>query len=179
MKVIISDFVQLYSEVTRILKEKIKENEDKPRKIEKITSVDESMPQLSPNFSPLDVNLRAKRGPEPPIKPHSLESFRMKEEDNLTIHTPPSPHLASLHPRGTYCYYHPCVDDPKKHYGFKPSLLGPSGSLGVDFSKLEMIEYDWELKFKEVSFLGRGLNSPVGPKRVEKVIYDEKKLGSS
>ncbi|GJU85940.1 hypothetical protein Tco_1293486 [Tanacetum coccineum] len=30
-------------------------------------------------------------------------------------------------------------DDPKKHYGFKPGLLGQSGSLSVDFSNLEVI----------------------------------------
>ncbi|GJU34084.1 hypothetical protein Tco_1182438 [Tanacetum coccineum] len=37
----------------------------------------------------------------PPIKPHSLDSFRMKEVDHLTNHTPPSPHMASLHPKDT------------------------------------------------------------------------------
>ncbi|GJS96903.1 hypothetical protein Tco_0803871 [Tanacetum coccineum] len=56
---------------------------------------------------------------------------------------------------------------------------GHSGSLGVDFLKLEMIEDDLELEYKEVYFLGRGLKSPVRPKEVEKVIFDEKKLGSS
>ncbi|GKA92896.1 hypothetical protein Tco_0814821 [Tanacetum coccineum] len=48
-------------------------------------------------------------------------------------------------------------------------LLGQSGSLGVDFFKLEMIEDDLKLEFKDVSFLGRGLNLPVRPKEVEKV----------
>ncbi|GKA15327.1 hypothetical protein Tco_0695074 [Tanacetum coccineum] len=142
-------------------------------------SVDEPEPQLLPKFSPLDVNLGDKRGLEPPIKPHSLDSFRMKEVDHLTNHTPPSPHVASLYPKDTYCYYHPCIGDPKKHYGFKPGLLGHSGSLGVDFLKLEMIEDDLELESNEVYFLGRGLKSPVRPKEVEKVIFDEKKLGSS
>ncbi|GJV33142.1 hypothetical protein Tco_1393542 [Tanacetum coccineum] len=47
----------------------------------------------------------------------------------------------------------------------KLGLLGQSGSLGVDLSKLETIEDDWELGFKEVSFLGRGFSSP----KVEKV----------
>ncbi|GJZ29964.1 hypothetical protein Tco_0575011 [Tanacetum coccineum] len=103
----------------------------------------------------------------------------MKEVDHLTIHTPPLPHVASFHPKDTYCYYHPCIDDPKKHYGFKPGLLGQRGPLGVDFSNMEMIENDWELESMEVSFLGRGLNSPIRPKGVEKVIFDEKKLGSS
>nr|GEV06674.1 zinc finger, CCHC-type [Tanacetum cinerariifolium] len=98
-----------------------------------IPSVDESKPQLLPNFSPLDVYIGDKRGTDPPIKPHSPDSFRMKVVDKSTISTPPSPHVASFHPKDTYCYYHPCIDDPKKHYGFKQSLLGQSGSLGVDF----------------------------------------------
>ncbi|GKD49703.1 hypothetical protein Tco_1278679 [Tanacetum coccineum] len=102
----------------------------------------EPQPQPLPNFPSLDGSLRDKRGPEPPIKPHSSNSFRMKEVDNLTIHTPPSPHVASFHPQDAYCYYHPCIDDPKKHYGFKPGLLGQSGSLGVDFLNIKMIEND-------------------------------------
>ncbi|GJT42744.1 hypothetical protein Tco_0951459 [Tanacetum coccineum] len=87
-----------------------------------ISSVDEPEPQLLPNFSPLDVNLRDKRGTNPPIKPHSPDSFRMKVVDKSTINTPPSPHMASFHSKDTYCYYHPCIDDPKKHYGFKPAF---------------------------------------------------------
>ncbi|GJU75910.1 hypothetical protein Tco_1272980 [Tanacetum coccineum] len=42
-------------------------------------SVDELEPQLLPNFSPLDVNLRDKRRTDPPINPYSPGSFRMKE----------------------------------------------------------------------------------------------------
>ncbi|GJX21308.1 hypothetical protein Tco_0223985 [Tanacetum coccineum] len=133
----------------------------------------EPQPQPLPNCPPLDKSLRDKRGLEPPIKPHSSDSFRMKEVDHLTNHTPPLPHMASLHPKDTYCYYHPCIGDPKKHYGFKPGLLRHNGSLGVDFSKLEMIEDDLELEYKEVYFLGRGLNSPVRPKEVEKVRIKE------
>ncbi|GJX37067.1 hypothetical protein Tco_0250370, partial [Tanacetum coccineum] len=125
------------------------------------------------NPSPQNASLGNERGPEPPIKPPSPDSFRMKEVDHLTIHTPPSPHLASFHLKDTYCYYHPCIDDPKKHYGFKPGLLGQSGSLGVDFSNMEMIEDDWELEPKEVSFLGRRLNLPVRPKEVENVRIKE------
>ncbi|GJW13596.1 hypothetical protein Tco_0017729 [Tanacetum coccineum] len=132
-----------------------------------VSSFNELEPQLLPNFSPLDVNLRDKRGTDPPIKPHSPDSSRMKEVDTLTIHTPPSPHVASFHPKDTYCYYHPCIDDLKKHYGFKPGLLGQRGSLGVGFLNMEMIENDRELESKEVSFLERGLNLPVRPKKVE------------
>nr|GFA44487.1 hypothetical protein [Tanacetum cinerariifolium] len=133
-------------------------------------------PQPLPNFPSLDVSLRYERGLEPPIKPLNPNSFRMKVADLLTVQTSPSPHLASFHPKDTYCYYRPCIDDPKKHYGFKPGLLGHSGSTGVDFLNVEMIENEWKLEAKEVSFLGRGLNSPVRPKEV---IFDEKKLGSS
>nr|GEX47227.1 hypothetical protein [Tanacetum cinerariifolium] len=104
-----------------------------------ILSVDEPEPQPLPNFPPLDVSLGDKRDPEPPINPHSSDSFRMKLVKPLNIHTPPSPHVASFHPKDISCYYHPCVDDPKKHYGFKPSLLGQSGSLNADFSNLEVI----------------------------------------
>ncbi|GKD06408.1 hypothetical protein Tco_1181382 [Tanacetum coccineum] len=63
--------------------------------------------------------------------------------------------------------------DPKIHYGFKQGLLGQSGSLGVDLSNMEMIENEWELESKEVSFLGRRLNLPVRPKEVEKSTWDD------
>ncbi|GJW71275.1 hypothetical protein Tco_0128192 [Tanacetum coccineum] len=115
------------------------------------------------------VILGDERGPKPPIKPHSPNSFRMKEVDDLIIHIPPSPHMAFFHPKDVYCYYHPCIDDAKKHFGFKPGVLGQSGSIGVNFSNLEMIKDDWKSKSKEVSFLGRRLNLPDKPKEVEKV----------
>ncbi|GJZ23799.1 putative ribonuclease H-like domain-containing protein [Tanacetum coccineum] len=57
----------------------------------------EPQPQPLPNCPSLDASLGNERGPEPPIKPPSLDSFRMKEVDHLTIHTPPSPHVASFH----------------------------------------------------------------------------------
>ncbi|GJY78921.1 hypothetical protein Tco_0484722 [Tanacetum coccineum] len=63
-------------------------------------SVDELEPQFLPNFSPLDVNLGDKRGTDPPINPYRPGSFRMKEVKLLTIHTPPSPHVAYLHQNG-------------------------------------------------------------------------------
>nr|GEW35087.1 hypothetical protein [Tanacetum cinerariifolium] len=117
--------------------------------------------QPLPNCPPLDASLGTERGLKPPIKPQSPDSFRIKVLDNLTIHTPPSSLVASFHLRDLYCYYRLCIDDPKKHYGFEPGLLEHSGSLGVDFLKLEMIDNDWGLESKEVYFLGRGLNSPI------------------
>nr|GEW38639.1 ribonuclease H-like domain-containing protein [Tanacetum cinerariifolium] len=136
-----------------------------------VPSFDEPKPQTNPlpNCPSLDISLGDERGPKPPIKPRSSDSFRMKVIDPFTIYTPPSPHVSSFHLKDVYCYYHSCIDDLKKHYGSKPGLLGHSGSLGVDFSKLEMIEDDWELEFKEVSFLRRGLNLPDRTKEVEKV----------
>nr|GEY26029.1 ribonuclease H-like domain-containing protein [Tanacetum cinerariifolium] len=43
----------------------------------------------------------------------------MKVLDYLTIHTPPSSLVVSFHLRDLYRYYRPCIEDPKKHYGFK------------------------------------------------------------
>ncbi|GKD74076.1 hypothetical protein Tco_1332358, partial [Tanacetum coccineum] len=101
-----------------------------------ILSIDEPdpQPQPLPNCLSLDVSLQEERGPKPPIKPHSPDSFRMKKVDRLTINTPPSPHVASSHPKDTYCYFRLCIDDPKKHYGFKPGLLEKSASLGKELS---------------------------------------------
>ncbi|GJX97859.1 hypothetical protein Tco_0353657 [Tanacetum coccineum] len=119
----------------------------------KENSSPQSSPQVLPSFETSFLVLGRRRGvTDPPIKPHSPDSFRMKVVGKSTINTPPLPHMASFHPNDTYCYYHPCIDDPKKHYGFKPGLLGHNGSLGVDFSNMEMIENDWELESKEVSF---------------------------
>ncbi|GJS28229.1 hypothetical protein Tco_0488849 [Tanacetum coccineum] len=113
-----------------------------------VPSLDEAKPQPQPlpSCPSFDVSLGNQRDPEPPIKPHSPSSFRIKEVDSLTIYTPHSPHMASFHPKDTYCYYHLCIDDPKRHYGFKPG--------------------------EELSLFDR-------PNEVEKVIFDEKKLGSS
>ncbi|GJV51421.1 zinc finger, CCHC-type containing protein [Tanacetum coccineum] len=103
----------------------------------------EPQPQPLPSCPSFDGSLGNQRGPKPPIKQHSPDSFRMKEVDSLTINTPPSPHMVTFHPKDMYFYYHLCIDDPKKHYEFKPGLLRHSGSLGVDFLNFEIIEDDW------------------------------------
>ncbi|GKC43315.1 hypothetical protein Tco_1061037, partial [Tanacetum coccineum] len=66
-------------------------NHDVPLSVRKIPSFNEtkSQPQPLSNCPPLDINLGDKRGLKPPIKPHSPDSFRMKEEDHLTNHTSP------------------------------------------------------------------------------------------
>ncbi|GJX06742.1 hypothetical protein Tco_0194674 [Tanacetum coccineum] len=136
-------------------------NHDIPISSREVPSFDElePQPQPLPNCLSLDISLGEERSSEPPIKTHSPDSFRMKVIDPLTIHTPPSPHVASFHLKDMYCYYHPCIDNPKKYYGFKPSLLGQSGSLGVDFSNSEIIEDD---------FLGVGLSLPIKTNRLGK-----------
>nr|GEU58746.1 reverse transcriptase domain-containing protein [Tanacetum cinerariifolium] len=69
--------------------------------LREVPSIDELEPHPNPlpSFPSLDVSLGDERGPEPPIKPRSPDSFRMKELDSLTIHTHPSPHVASFHPK--------------------------------------------------------------------------------
>ncbi|GKD23206.1 hypothetical protein Tco_1224909, partial [Tanacetum coccineum] len=73
-------------------------NHDIPLSDREVPSFDEPEPQPNPllNCLSLDVSLGKERGPEPPIKPHSPDSFRMKEVNSLTINTPPSPHVASF-----------------------------------------------------------------------------------
>ncbi|GKC27617.1 hypothetical protein Tco_1034911 [Tanacetum coccineum] len=87
----------------------------------KIPIFDGLEPQPLLNSPSLDVSLGDVIGPEPPIKPHS-------------------------------------IDDPQRHYGFKPGLLGKSVSLGVDISNFEMFDNDWGLDSKEVSPLGEELS---------------------
>ena len=100
-------------------------NHDLPLSSREIPNFDEpeTQPQTLPSCPSLNVSLGDIKGPEPPIKPHSPDSFRMKVVDNLTIHTPPSPHVTSFRPKDISFYHHPCVDDLKKHYGFKSGLL--------------------------------------------------------
>nr|GEX50046.1 MAK10-like protein [Tanacetum cinerariifolium] len=111
-------------------------NHDIPLSSREIPNFDEPEPQPQPlpNYPSLDVSLGSEKGLKPPIKLHSLDSLRMKVVDNLTIHIPPSPHVAPFHLMDMYCYHHPCLGEPNKHYGFKPGLLGQGGSLGVDLS---------------------------------------------
>ncbi|GKA75708.1 hypothetical protein Tco_0782086 [Tanacetum coccineum] len=100
----------------------------------KFLSFDKPEPQPNPlpNCPSLDISLGEQKGLKPPIKTHSPDSFRDEVINPLTIHTPPSPNVVSFHPKDVYCYHHPCIDDPKKHYGFKPGLLGQSGSLELE-----------------------------------------------
>ncbi|GJW71070.1 hypothetical protein Tco_0127987 [Tanacetum coccineum] len=132
-------------------------NHNTPLSSREVPSFYEPKPQPSLNSPSLDVSLGDVMGPEPPIKPHSLDSSRIKVVDYLTTQTPPSPHMENSHPKGVYSYYNPGINDPKRHYGFKPGLLGKSASLGVDISNWEMDD-DWGLESKEVYPLGEELS---------------------
>ena len=57
-------------------------NHDLPLSSREFPNVDEPVPQPLPNLQFLDVSLGDVKGPEPPIKPHSPDSFRMKVVDN-------------------------------------------------------------------------------------------------
>ncbi|GJV15966.1 hypothetical protein Tco_1361289 [Tanacetum coccineum] len=78
-------------------------NHDIPLSYREVPIFDEPKPQPQPllNSPSLDVSLGDVTGPELPIKPHSLDSSRMKVVDYLTTHTPSSPHVASFHPKDT------------------------------------------------------------------------------
>ncbi|GJY09477.1 reverse transcriptase domain-containing protein [Tanacetum coccineum] len=60
------------------------------------------------------------------------------------------------------------IYDPKRHYGFKPGLLGKSVSLGVDVSNWEMFDDDEGLESKEVSPIGEELSLFDRPNEVER-----------
>ncbi|GKB41728.1 hypothetical protein Tco_0886670 [Tanacetum coccineum] len=125
-------------------------------------------PQPLLNSPSLAVSLGDVISPEPPIKPHSPDSSRMKVVDYLTTQTPPSPHVANSHPKGVYSYYNLGTDDPKRYYGFKPGLLRNRVSLSVDISNWEMFNNDWTLESKEVSPLGEELSLFDKPNEVER-----------
>nr|GEU61352.1 protein TIC110, chloroplastic [Tanacetum cinerariifolium] len=120
---------------------------DIPLSSREIPSFDEPKPQPQPfpSFPSLKVDLGEERDHEPPIRLPSLDSFRIKEVDHLTIHIPPSSHVASFHPKDTYYYYHPCIDDIKKDYRFKPGLLGQSGSDVYVWSRSPFLEHWFKL----------------------------------
>ncbi|GJU62091.1 hypothetical protein Tco_1243926 [Tanacetum coccineum] len=109
-------------------------NHNTPLSSREVPSFDGPKPQPLLNSPSLDVSLGDVIGTEPPIKLDSPDSSRMKVVEYLTTQTPPLPHVTNSHLKGMYSYYNPCINDPKRHYGFKPGLLGKSVSLGVDIS---------------------------------------------
>ncbi|GJW29632.1 hypothetical protein Tco_0046507 [Tanacetum coccineum] len=143
-------------------------NHNTPLSSREVPSFDGPEPQPLLNSPSLDVSLGDVIGLKPPIKPLSSNSSRMKVVDYLTTQTPPSPHVANSHPKGVYSYYNPGINDPNRHYGFKPGLLGKSVSLCVDISNWEMFDDDWGLESKEVSPLGEEISLFDRPNKVER-----------
>jgi hypothetical protein len=123
-----------------------------------VPSFDEPEPQPKPlpNLPSLDESVGIEIGPNPPIKPYSPGSLRIKvvdfkpcrEEANIGVD------------HNLTCLHHPFKIDHKKHYGFKPGLLGQDGSPTRSLSKL--IEND--------PFLGENLNPPTNPIELGKVM---------
>lgn len=123
-----------------------------------VPSFDEPKPQPKPlpNLPSLDEGLGIEIGPDPPIKPCSPGSFTLKvvdpkpcrEEANIGVNHD----LTYLH--------HPFMIDRKKHYGFKPGLLGQDRSPTRNLSKL--IEND--------PFLGENFNSLIDQSELGKVM---------
>ncbi|GJS49515.1 hypothetical protein Tco_0599636 [Tanacetum coccineum] len=74
-------------------------NHKTPFSSREVPSFDGPEPRPLLNSPSLDVSQGDVIGPEPPIKPHSPDSSRMKVVDYLTTHTPPSPHVANSHPK--------------------------------------------------------------------------------
>nr|GFC04022.1 hypothetical protein [Tanacetum cinerariifolium] len=82
-------------------------NYNTPFSSREVPSFDGLEPQPLLNSPSSYVSLGDVIGPEPPIKPHSPDSSRMKVVDYLTTQTSPSPHMANSHPKGVYNYYNP------------------------------------------------------------------------
>jgi hypothetical protein len=119
-------------------------------------SVDEPEPQSSHNFPSLDIHLGDKRGADPPINPCSPGSLRIKVVDSK-----PCREEANIGVENDLtCLHHPFMIDHKKHYGFKPGLLGQDES--PTSSLLKLIEDD--------PFIRENLNPPTNPIELGKVI---------
>jgi hypothetical protein len=123
-----------------------------------VPSFDEPEPQPNPlpNLPSLDESLGMEKGPDPPIKPYSPGSFTLKIVDPK-----PCREEADIGTNHDLTYLHnPFMSDHKKHYGFKPCLLGQDGFPTRSLSKL--IEND--------PFLGENFNSPIDQSELGKVM---------
>ena len=107
----------------------------------------EPQPKPLPNLPSLDENLGIEIGSDPPIKPYSPGSFTLE-----VVGSKPCGVEANIGVNHDLTYlHHPFMIDHKKHYGFKPGLLGQDGFPTRSLSKL--IEDD--------PFLGENFNSPI------------------
>lgn len=123
-----------------------------------VPSFDDPEPQPNPlpNLPSLDESLGIEKGLDPPIKPYSLGSFTLKVVDPK-----PCREEADIGTNHDLTYlHHPFMSDHKKHYRFKPGLLGQDGFPTRSLSKL--IEND--------PFLGKNFNSPIDQSELGKVM---------
>jgi hypothetical protein len=123
-----------------------------------VPSFDEPEPQPKPlpNLPSLDQNLGIEIGSDPPIKPYSPGSLRIKVVDSKPCREEVNIGVEN----DLTCLHHPFMIDHKKHYGFKPGLLGQDGSPTCNLLKL--IEND--------PFIGENLNPPINPIELSKVV---------
>lgn len=123
-----------------------------------VPSFDETEPQPKPlpNLPSLDENLGIEIGSDPPIKPYSPGSLRIKVVDPKPCRV--EANIGVEH--NLTCLHHPFMIDRKKHYGFKPGLLGQDRSPTRNLSKL--VEND--------PFLGENSNSPIDQSELGKVM---------
>ncbi|GJT53935.1 hypothetical protein Tco_0988989 [Tanacetum coccineum] len=107
-------------------------NHNTPFSSREVPSFDEPEPQPLLNSQSLDVILGDVIGPEPPIKPHGLNSSRMKVVDYLTTQTPPSPHVENSHPKEMF-------DDD---WGLESKEVSPLGEELILFDRPNKVERD-------------------------------------
>ncbi|GKE43911.1 hypothetical protein Tco_1471195 [Tanacetum coccineum] len=108
-------------------------NINTPFSSREVPSFDGPEPQPLLKSPSLDVSLGDVIGHEPPIKPYSLDSSRMKAEDYLTDQTPHSPHVANSYPKGEM------FDDDWRFESKEVSPLGEELSL---FDRPNNVERD-------------------------------------
>ena len=126
-----------------------------------VPSFDELEPQPKPlpNLPSLDVKLGIEKGPDPPIKPYSPGSITLEVVDSRPCGVGAN---VGVNHDLTYLH-HPFMIDHKKHYGFKPGLLGTDRFPTRSLSKL--LEND--------PFLGENFNSPIDQSELGKVMMIE------
>nr|GEX30592.1 hypothetical protein [Tanacetum cinerariifolium] len=87
-----------------------------------VPSFDGPEPQPLLNSPSIDLSLEDVIGLEPPIKPHSPDSSRMKVVDYLTTQTPPSPHVENSHPKA-FCDCPSTLFFHRRSLNFYPFVL--------------------------------------------------------
>ncbi|GJR04614.1 hypothetical protein Tco_0527598 [Tanacetum coccineum] len=160
MRVITEEFMEFSSKVARRLKERIKENENKPRKIEKITKYpDTKVLENSAKYDFLE-NLKKKMFPTPtnrlciryvtiiPLSPSrprkSTFGFKPEKRANQSHHDP-SNSLTVQPPTQSYptfVDYDPIKRDPSPYCSFTHI---ESNRIGGEQREMSLLEFGWRV----------------------------------